>query len=426
MAENDTPPPTGAETGTPTKDPARPRKVYESTLLPERRRRRVSPLLAIPALFLILIGALVVIYRVSHARRHIDTVGEVVYSIAPSGLIAVPAGGVARPLPAVGDAPTYPVFAPDGNQIAYLASHGGAQHEIFVEDADGKAGSQATRSGLSKDLPAFSPTDYNRIAYLMGGALYVSDISAQSTERVLPPAPTKETQTVDNSGVPPDATVVSYAWMPALDPLKQGLAAVLAIGDTQRLAIVAGPDSQPILTLNGDPKGAPIMAASDITIGWMPGGEAVGAAVIGAQGPNGKSATGIFRFTPQGQPYGQAIVPQLGTDIGPENPVFTPDGQEVIFQVWKQPDMTHRKTLGVYIAPMDGGKPPHRMAPVEVQQLRIDPVGRNIYFLTKRPDGGHDLMFVSMSGGAAHRISDGVQDVTGYTVSPQAPAPAKR
>jgi len=66
------------------------------------------------------------------------------------------------------------------------------------------------------------------------------------------------------------------------------------------------------------------------------------------------------------------------------------------------------------------------MAPVEVQQLRIDPVGRNIYFLAKRRDGGHDLMSVSMSGGDARRISDGVQDVTGYTVSPQAPAPAKR
>jgi hypothetical protein len=422
---------------------AQPRKTYESTLLPERHRRRVPPWIAGPAILVVIVLALLTLYRISHARRSVPTAGEVVYSAAPSGLFVVKTDGIpAKPLHAPGTGPMTPVFSPDGNQIAYLASQTGAQREIFVMDGDGKNGQEATHSGLSKVLPSFAPSDRTLVgpnlpvlgkalqhagtllAYLCGGALYTTDLRG-STARILPGTPQQAKPDADADSGPIDSntSVVSYAWMPVADPNRQGLAAILDEGGLETVAILPNLSSDPILTVNGDPKGPPMLVGSDLTCAWSPDGSELAVAGIGVTEfpgmpiPHGKSITGLFFFNANGGLARHPLLFSRTAPVGPENPVYTPDGTRIAFGVFSEPDLAHRRQFGLFVAAADGSGQPQRIVPAAADDVTFDPTGTMLYFLAPRRDGGHDLIAIGPNGGV--RLSDGVQDVTAYMVSPQ-------
>ena len=97
------------------------RPIYESSLLPTRKRRRCPPWLVIPGLLLILSAALYFLIFAPKPRRAVATAGQVVYAAADPAapnaahLWIIPAeGGSPRPLTTGAGEDSSPVFTADG------------------------------------------------------------------------------------------------------------------------------------------------------------------------------------------------------------------------------------------------------------------------------------------------------------------------
>ena len=108
-----------------------------------------------------------------------------------------------------------------------------------------------------------------------------------------------------------------------------------------------------------------------------------------------------------------------GATAGPQNPVFSPDGTQILFEAWSQPDLASRRRLGLFLVPTDGSAPPRLVYKGDASQAQFAPDGSAIFFLAGRPGGGHDLCRIAPDGTGFARLSDGRADVSGLSVSPQ-------
>ncbi|BDI31826.1 hypothetical protein CCAX7_38770 [Capsulimonas corticalis] len=412
---------------------AGPRKVYESNLLPDRRRNRVSPWLLIPILLAGFGAAYYFLLFKPQQRRHIVTAGEIVFasdrnSPGVSHLWAMTPGGTPRALTSGASPDTSPAFAPDGNQIALLSPRLRDQSQIFLVDADGQNLIPVTHTSGTKDLPIFAPSDNRLLGYTSSGVLYRMELGTKSIDQIVP-ADTDASHhhsgsADDNQEAPAPAqptTVPSYAWRPGAPRDEQGLAAVQDTDGLQTLAILPKPDADLITTSTGQPGGPPLIAADAMSVGWSPTGGLLAVAVLGVKGlPPGKSLSGIILFDGQGKPAQSAPPVQIASAIlGPENPVFTPDGAAILFEIWRQPDLASRKCVGLFIANTDASGQPHVVVKGDAEHAQFSRDGKTIYYLTTRADGKHDLCSVGLDGAGFQRLSDGAEDVTHFALSPQ-------
>ncbi len=412
----------------PVRAPRRP--VYEPTLLPPRKRRRLSPWIVIPGLLLLLGALLYALLVAPHRRRFVPSAGEIV-SVSDQGTPGHPhlwvanedGAGAHRLTKGVADE-TAPAWSPDGSQLAFLSSRAGGDPQIFVVDADGRNPVQVTHSGGGKADPQFAPSDNTMLGYLSGGALTVADVTTGQTSRVLPTVSEESrTQTADT---PLQTTaVVGFAWAPVKDRAQQGLAATEDVGGAQALVVLPTLAGKARDTRDDTPGSPPLAAANGLTLGWSPDGALLAVALQDVAGlPAGRRASALTLFDAQGNPGSPrplALVPSASA--APQNPVFSADGAQVLFEAWQGSDLAHQRSVGLFAVPVDGSAPPHPLVVGPVQNARLSADGQTLFFLRGRPDGGHDLCRAASDGTGAVRLSDGQADVTDVAVSPQTARP---
>jgi Tol biopolymer transport system component len=406
------------------------RKVYESTLLPERKRMRAPAWLVVPA---ILIVAGVLWYISQAATREIRTIptqGKIVYSsdTGSSGsphLWMVAADGSGAPVQlnageAIGLSPS---FAPNGSQIAYLSKAAKDRNQVFVMDADGKRARQVTRTSGSKSSPAFTPGDGAVIGFLDTGAFSTAVTNTGEISRVLPAGgPTQETSQSGEKDQHQQAsdtpTVVSFAWAPSTDSAHQGVAAVLELNGLQMLTVVPdindGASPKPF-----DPKS--MAMGQMLSVAWSPNGNIIAAAMFNIPVAKGHtfSALALFDSTGTRLPTAPPLLVEQDKTTGPQNPVFSPDGNMIVFERWDQPDLTSQKHLGLWIVPKDASAPAKQIYNGDARDAQFLPDGQTVIFLSQRPDGGRDLCRVGVDGTGFKKLTDGTGDVSGFSISRQ-------
>ncbi len=407
------------------------RPIYESQLLPTRKRRRFSPWLVVPLLLLALGGLLYILLFAPRPRPSVSTAGMLVYasdagSPGVSHLwIAQADGSGAHTLTSGPGADSSPTFTADGRQVAFLSNRAGGDNQIYLVDGDGKNLTQVTRTGGAKSMPAFALGSNSLLGFLSGGTLAVTDVDKGNVSLLLPaPGQSSHPDTTDPSQAQvASSTAVGFSWKPAPDASHPGLAAVLDSSGIQTLAVLPDLDSPPRLTQNDQPNGPPLAAADNISLAWAPDGSKMAVALLHVLGlPGGKKGSALLQFDPQGNAQ-NAVMPLLQDPaIGPQNPVFSPDGAQIAFEVWRQPDLASRVRLGLFLVPATGGLP-RVLAKGDAGAAQFSADGAQVYFLARRRDGGHDLCRINTDGKGVSRLSDGHVDINSFALSPQVSHP---
>lgn len=410
--------------------PDRPRKVYESNLLPDRRRNRVSPWVAVAVIAAI--GALCVYVMMNgKRRREVVTVGQIAYAARMPGQttsriwLAGLDGGHAQavtPVDADADSPSY---SGDGDQIVYIQSKGGVR-QVYRMDGDGMNPIAVTSAGSSKSSPQFVPSDNTRVGYLSGGALFESHVDTQDTDRIYPPPPDAIHGTGKDEGKEPEVmqtasgpAIVRFQYAPSDDPLKQPLGIVEEENGVQMLALLPTGSGAAIVA---DEQNRPYTAAPSVSFGWSPDGSKLTCALLGIPGPNKFIVNTLKTITANNQIIGSPLNNPFKRPEGFENPVYSPSGNLIAVTYWFDPDAANRQCLGLAIIPADWSQPPHPILKGSAEDVQFSADGQFLLFLAKRKDGGHDLYKQDINGNNAPvKISDGTQDVLGFTVSDQEP-----
>jgi len=403
------------------------RTVYEPSLLPVRTRRRAPRWVVVPLLLIILLGALYFVLGGGHARRFVPTAGTLVWA-SDRGTPGTPHlwrtaldGSGARRLSRALSPETQPAFSPDGSQIAYVSPVNG-NPQVFVMDADGQNAQQVTRNAGAKQQPSFAPSDNTLLAYVSGGAVSTVGIINGDTSRLLPPAPdpsaTAQSDALINS---PTVIVGDFHWAPGKDMGAQALAAREETADLQALVVQPSLGGKARDTQTDQPGSRPLAAAEAVTVGWSPSGSLLAAALLGIKGlPPGRALSAIALFDRDGNPAGQKPLALTTNAVtGPQYPVFSPDGTQIAFELWQQPDLAHAHCLGLFVVPVDGSTSPRAVAPGDARLAHWTTDGQSLLFLRQRAGGGRDLWRVGANGAGLTRLSDGTADVSWFSVSPQ-------
>lgn len=418
------------------------RPVYESQLLPPRKRRRFSPWLIVPGLLIVLLVLLYFLIFGPKPRRVLSTAGLIVYasdagSPGVTHLWSARAdGGAGHSLTSGASADSAPVFSADGSQIAFLSNRAGGQNQVWLMDGDGKNPIPVTRGGGAKSQPAFAPGSNALLGFLSGASLAVLNIGKGDASLILPrpagqSARPDSTDATDAGSAQAASTVTAFAWQPgAADPANPGLTAVLDTSGIETLAVLPTVDGSPRLTQNDQAGGPPLAAADAVTPAWSPDGSRIVAALLHVAGlPASQKASGLIVLDARGNlvrdAQGNAPRPLFAVRdpaVGPQNPLYSPDGSLIAFEIWRQPDLASRVRLGLLLIPSGGGAPT-QVAKGDAGAAQFSGDGRQLFFLQRRPDGGHDLFRESVDGTGLTRLSDSHSDVTGFAVSPQAVKP---
>lgn len=403
------------------------RTVYEPSLLPPRTRRRASRWVVIPLLLVVLLGALYFVLGGGHPHRVVPTVNTLIWA-SDAGTPGTPHlwraaldGSGARRLSQSPASETQPVFSPDGSQVAYVSPVGG-NPQVFVRDADGQNAQQVTRNAGAKQQPSFAPSDSNLLAYVSGGAVSTVGIVSGDASRLLPPAPDPAAKAQSDSFInSPTIIIGGFQWAPGKDASAQALAAREETADLQALVVQPSLGGKARDTQTNQPNSPPLAAAEAVTLGWSPSGSLLAAALLGVKGlPPGRALSAIALFDREGNPAGQKPLALTTNAVtGPQFPVFSPDGAQIAFELWQQPDLAHGHCLGLFVVSVDGATPPHPVARGDAQQAHWAPDGQSLLFLRQRAGGGHDLWRVGAAGGSPTRLSDGKADISWFSVSPQ-------
>jgi Tol biopolymer transport system component len=368
--------------------------------------------------------AYILVPKVGTIHRKIDTAGKILY-LSDDGnpgkyhiWIVGSDGHGAKDLTPGAQTCSDPNFSPDGSQITFVSDKSGSV-QVYIAEADGSSAHAVTFGSSSKNSPSFSP-DGKTLTYLTQGTLMALDIQSNDGELLLPPAATETTATT----APPDdlthSPVVRYYWSPLVSSDSnsgQSIAAVQESADTGDELLTILP------TMQSTPK--PVATATNITGEWSPDGSQFYAAVLGAKvGPTQQNFSGIVSVSPLGIP---AQKPPLAAThsltVGPTNPSVSPDGLQVLFSVVREPDLAHRRIIGIYNQPTDGSADPKLIAAGPAINVQWSPDGKEILLLAPTQHAsGHDLWTVEMNGSSTGtNLTGGDGDVTSAEWSPVLP-----
>jgi dipeptidyl aminopeptidase/acylaminoacyl peptidase len=412
------------------------RPVYESSLLPTRKHYRFSPWLVVPGLLVILLAVFYFLVFGPKPRRFVATSGSIVYasdlnSPGITHLWITKADGTASPHPLTAGlaSDTSPAFTADGNQIVFLSNRGGGANQVWLVDSDGKNLVQVTRTSGAKASPVFAPGSNVLLGYLSGASLAVQEVGKGDASVILPPAPKTSARpdAADPSQTQEAASfAAAFVWRsaPGQTDSDPGLAAVLETAGVQTLAVLPALSAPPRLTQNDKPDGPPLAAADRISLAYAPDGTKMAVAMLHVQGlPAGQKASGLIQFDGSGSVQ-KPLLPLLKDPaVGPQAPVYSPDGSQLLFEIWRQADLASRTVLGLFIVDADGTGTPHMLAKGDAEAAEFSRDGKQVFFLTRRADGGHDLYAINSDGTSPARLSDGRADITSFAVSPQVAAP---
>ncbi len=415
------------------------RPVYESSLLPTRKRRRFSPWLVVPIILALLLAGFYFLVFGPKPRRAVPTVGMIAFAADANSpgvphlwLMPADGSGAPRPLTTGPASDTRPAFTADGNQIAFLSNRGGGSNQVWLVDSDGKNLVQVTRTAGAKAAPAFAPGSSTLLGFLSGASLAVLEVGKGDASLLLPPA--SQTSARPDAADPGQAaasvqeaasSAAAFVWRPSPsgagdDP---GLAAVLDNAGVQTLAVLPSLSAAPRLTQNDKPDGPPLAAADRLSLAYAPDGAKLAVGMLHLAGlPAGQKASGLIQFDGSGSVQKPLLPLFQDPAVGPQDPVFSPDGTQLLFEIWRQTDLASRAVLGLFIVDADGTGTPHILAKGDAEDARFSLDGKQVFFLARRPDGGHDLYRINADATNPVRLSDGHVDVSSFAVSPQTAA----
>ena len=405
------------------------RPIYEPAALTTRKRRRFSPWLVIPTLLAALAVLLYFLLFAPKPRHAVATAGMLIYTSdanspgVPHLWLSQADGSGAHPLTSGASSDTSPAWTADGYQLAFVSDRTQGQNQIYVMDGDGKNITQLTHNPGAKAQPAFAPASSSLLGYLAGGTLVVGDITKGESSPLLPSAPqSAHPGSVDKSQQPEaEAVITDFAWRATADSANPGLAAVEENAGIQTLVILPNLGSSLIRTQNGQVGGSPLAAADSVNPTWTPDGARLAVALLHVQGlPGGRKGSLLAMFDASGIAQRSLIPPISDPAIGPQAPVFSPDGSVLLFELLQQPDLASRKHLGLFKVSSDGNGTFQPLARGDVESAQFSLDGKYVYFLARRKSSGHDLWRINPDGSSPTRVSDGKADVTSYALSPQA------
>lgn len=440
MADDNSLPPTNSASPNGSLFPNEPRPtgrpIYESSLLPTRRRRRFSPWLIVPGLLLILLAIFYFLVFGPKTRRFVATAGTVAYAsdqnspgIVHLWITAANGSGTARQITTGPAADTAPAFTADGNQVAFLSNRGGGSNQVWLVDSDGKNVVQVTRTAGAKAGPVFAPGSNTLLGFVSGASLAVLEVGKGDASLLLPPA--AGTSARPDSADPGQtstaaASATAFVWKPASSQTDTGpgIAAVLETAGVQTLAVLPTLSAAPRLTQNDKPDGPPLAAADRLSLAYAPDAAKLAVGMLHVQGlPAGQRASGLIQCDGSGSVQ-KPLLPLLKDPaVGPQDPVYSPDGTQLLFELWRQADLASRTILGLFIVDADGTGTPHILAKGDAEDAQFSRDGKQVFFLARRSDGDHDLYRINADGTSPARLSDGHSDITSFAVSPQAAAP---
>ncbi len=433
MADDNSLPPNGSLFPNEPRPTGRP--IYQSSLLPTRKRRRFSPWLIVPGLLVVLLAVFYFLVFGPKPRRFVPTAGSVVYASDQNSpgnthlwITKADGSGTARQITTGPASDTSPAFTADGNQIAFLSNLGGGPNQVWLVDGDGKNVVQVTRTAGAKASPLFAPGSNTLLGFLSGASLAVLEIGKGDASLLLPPAPgTSARPDAADPGQTSEASssATAFVWKPAPSQTDAGpgLAAVLETAGVQTLAVLPALSSAPRLTQNDKPDGPPLAAADRLSLAYAPDGSKLAVGMLHVQGlPAGQKASGLIQCDGSGNVQ-KPLLRLKDPVVGPQNPVYSPDGTQLLFEIWRQADLASRTVLGLFIVDADGTGTPHLLARGDAEDAQFSRDGKQVFFLARRPDGGHDLSRINADGTNPARLSGGHFDITSFAFSPQTAAP---
>ncbi len=433
MADDNSLPPNGSLFPNEPRPTGRP--IYQSSLLPTRKRRRFSPWLIVPGLLVVLLAVFYFLVFGPKPRRFVPTAGSVVYASDQNSpgnthlwITKADGSGTARQITTGPASDTSPAFTADGNQIAFLSNRGGGPNQVWLVDGDGKNVVQVTRTAGAKASPLFAPGSNTLLGFLSGASLAVLEVGKGDASLLLPPAPgTSARPDAADPGQTSEASssAVAFVWKPAPSQTDAGpgLAAVLETAGVQTLAVLPALSSAPRLTQNDKPDGPPLAAADRLSLAYAPDGSKLAVGMLHVQGlPAGQKASGLIQCDGSGS-FQKPLLPLFKDPaVGPQAPVYSPDGTQLLFEIWRQADLASRTVLGLFIVDADGTGTPHLLARGDAEDAQFSSDGKQVFFLARQPDGGHDLYRINADGTKPARLSGG-HDITSFAFSPQTAAP---
>ena len=404
------------------------RPIYEPAALTTHKRRRFSPWLVIPTLLAALAALLYFLLFAPKPRHAVATAGTLIYASDANSpgvshlWLSQADGSGAHPLTSGAFSDASPAWTADGYQLAFVSDRTQGQNQIYVMDGDGKNVAQLTHNPGAKAQPAFAPASNSLLGYLAGGTLVVGDVTKGESSPLLPSSlQSAHPGSVDKSQQPEaEAVITGFAWRKTADSTNPGLAAVEENAGVQNLVVLPDLGSSLIRTQNGQAGGPPLASADSVNPTWAPDGARLAVALLHVQGlSGGRKGSLLAQFDASGIAQRSLIPPIADPAIGPQAPVFSPDGSALLFELWQQPDLASRKRLGLFRVPTDGSGTVQPLARGDAGAAQFSLDGKYVYFLARRPNGGHDLWRISPDGTSPSRVSDGKADVTSYALSPQ-------
>lgn len=384
---------------------------------------RFQRILFVGAIIVLLLVAAAYLHNIGGVHPHINTAGEIAFvsdrqSPGYTHIWIMNADGSnPRELTRGNENDTDPAFSPDGSEIAFASDRSG-QPEIYVMEADGANPHAVTIGSDSKSDPQFSP-DGSLLAYLTRGTLMTIDLNSNETTPQLPLGVGATSSSVAQLTHIAQAPVTRYWWQPSSSSKPQN-GAIAAVQEDE----AAGLQAVAILPkLGGDPQ--MVAEGDNVSCGWSPDGTTLAIAALGFKGPGGKMFSGLLLCGPDGKVAPPPLPLSENIAVGPQNPAFNPDGTQIAFEIWNQPDIAKRTIEGLAVTQVSGGNGIAMLVRGDATRIRWSPDGAHaLYLMPSAADKDkEDIWEMNPDGSNQVNLTQGQGDNTEPVWSPSVPKP---
>lgn len=342
-----------------------------------------------------------------------------------------------------------PAWSPDGSRLCFAQearAEGTTTYQLYVLGSG--AARQATYGSISKDMPSWRP-DGKLIAFLSGGAIKVVSPNGTDVEQVYP-LPRRgagaDVGVGTGQSLPDDAgdlrrpPITLFRWAPTgaslagVQVMEGENAAVLGRSswwakpgsalDGPEGSTIVEPESIVVLPhLESEPFVLP--GAETVSFDWYPDGRRLLAALSTRQG---RHALIRFRTDEKNLPVEPVLTADANTMVA-DNPVVSPDGKQVAFELWRVKASGDRVLLGIAVTPSDDATPVVIRNANDVDRLplvvrgdartpRWSPDGTRLLYSMVGDHGRMDLYVAKADGSGPINLTKGEGDNTDAIWSP--------
>ena len=419
-------------------------------------QQRTSP--AKLLLFVLLVGGIVAFWywRGSYgaigqvSRLDFSTVDHIAFLRKENGkvdlFLAKADGSEIRPFTSDGRMKRGLAWSPDGKRLCFTAElrdQNSTAYQLFLLGAGDVR--QATYGSLSKDAPAWSP-DGKHIAFLAGGSSRVMSPNAAESRQVYPPPHKSAAQEMsggdhdhDHSSSQPGegetgfrkAPITRFRWAPNSISIagRQETEGEFALtrGEAEWWQKPARTKSGSEMTVMPAESAVVLRSITESAVIQLPGGDRVTfdwfpdskRLLLAVSGPGDSHGLIAFRVDERGLPPGPLVLAGKGA-YSFMNPVVSPDGSRVAFELWREAKGGDREMVGLAIVPGTLERPIVLSGESDLAQVSFavkgdahepswSPDGTRLLYWSNRGNG-RDYFVVPAAGGEPTCVTGRVGD----------------